>query len=108
MKIIIVIALFHVSYGSLCTTTQSEVITTTPALTGPIPGSNPNGNKAITPFHPCFRPMISYLQLTYGGSSRCEGGPTKNKCKGNDQCLDPYHPWCCQNAKGCNVCSGKK
>ena len=78
-----------------------------PSGTGPIPNSNPNNNKAITPYHPCFRPMPSYLQLNYGGESKCEGGPTNNKCR-NGECLDPYLPVCCQNAKGCNECSGKK
>ena len=119
-------AAYRVSYATLCTTTQATQPPTVPATApppppptapptttaaattlGPIPNSNPNGNPAITPYHPCFRPMISYLQLTYGGESRCEGGPTNNKCR-NGECLDPYLPVCCQNEKGCNACSGKK
>ena len=108
--LVIAFAAYRVSYATLCTTTQAPAPPTTPAeatTLGPIPNSNPNNNPPITPYHPCFRPMPSYLQLNYGGESRCEGGPTNNKCR-NGECLDPYLPVCCQNNKGCNECSGKK
>ena len=90
-----------------CLKRQTTAAPLTQTTAAPLPNSNPHNNKKIVPYHPCHRPMISYLQLTYGGTSKCLGGQINNKCHGNSECLDPYHPWCCQNEYGCNECSGK-
>ena len=84
---------------------NTNILSKTTAI--PLPNSNPHNNPAIKPYHPCFRSMLGYLQLAYGSDSKCLNGPTGNKCR-NGECLDPYLPWCCQNANGCNECTSKK